>query len=631
MFLVTPARRATWARMKSENHWLYQLAVNNCAQTGTASERYYDIGRWCAWVYQVDADTSAGRRAIAKLMQMGISPGPSNFNWLRESFIDYAILTDWMWDLMSSAERAVALADLNGWARWALGKDGLGGLMRASDSDQLHGSYFGIALTDLLQRDIAGAPRWLDSTMTHPAYPAMPMGGLDESGTDQSARNIIGWYARMGRGGAWDESSEYNLGTLKLIAQGVEAVRTATGVDHYPEFTSMLRDAAKYQSFSITPDFSQATEWGDLEHPHEFQWRLYDQIVLDGMLVGVTGDAGLQRTLQTLWNKFGTVGANTGEPAVNGWRMLPLYDPYLAAGADASGAWPVEGRGQLLVRLGSSLFFGEAQNNTGEDHSVGYVHNLSLYREGEWVLDHPRGYNGQATQAPATNGTSYAGIGAMLDKGLVRIDSGAGWWSITGQTGGTSAWPGYWDPPPAFLALGLRTMLYTQVEGADVVVTFDSVAGQPLTPSRLDRYYAISLPLMQSLEANATDGFASVWHASAVPTSTANGYTWTTAGGQVVEVSAFGQGVTTAMYDEHTGLGIPGGGGGLALLGWQMRFHMTGSTLISVAVIGRGTLPGVSQVAGGIRIGSTTISMSASAESVTRRLEIGGGSAGGAH
>ncbi len=619
MFLATTARRATWARMKQENHWLYQLARNNCQLTGSAGERYYDIGRWCAWIFQVDRDTVAARRAISKLMQMGASPGPGNFNWLRESFIDYAILTDWVWDAMSNAERSIALADLNGWARWALGKDGLGGFMRSSDSDQLHGSYFGIALTDLLQRNIPGAPRWLDSTMTGPGHPLMPMGGLVEGSVGgESARNVVGYFARMARGGAWNESSEYNLGTMKLIVQGVEAVRTATGRDYFPEFTSLLRDVAHYQVYSVTPDLGQAAEWGDLEHPHDFSSRMYDQVVLDGMLAGATADAGVQRLLMDLWSRWGTSGAGSAEPFVNGWRMMPLFDPYMAPGAQASGGWPAPGRGQLLVRLGSSLFFGEAQNNTGEDHSVGYVHNLSLYREGEWVLDHPRGYNGEATQALATNGTSYAGMGAAMSKGLVRIDSGSGWWSITGQTGGTSAWAGYWDPPPAFLTLGLRTMLYTKIDGADVVVTFDSVAGQPLIPTRIDRYYALSLPLMQSITALAGDGFASVWHASAPPVATTDGYSWTTPGGQAVRVSAWGTGMTTALIDERNGSAWPGGGAGLTMLGWQMRFHMTGSTLVSVAVIGRGALPAVTRTATGVQVGSATITISSTGESVSR-------------
>ncbi len=619
MFLVTPARRATWARMKSDGHWLYRLAQKNCAASLTPNEPYYDIGRWCAWIYQVNGDSAAARRAIVKLTQMKPTPG-QDFNWLRESYVDYAIVTDWVWNAMSDAERTMALGKLNGWAAWALGKDGGGGFMRTTDSDQLHGSYFGLALTDILQRNLPGAPRWLDSVMTGAGQPVLPMGGLKITSPNRetSARNAIAWYAGLAKGGSWNESSEYNLGTMKLLVQGVDAINTALGSDYFPEFTALFRDVARYQVFTITPDLSQASEWGDLEHPHDFHSRMYDQVVLDGMLVGVTRDAGLHRLLLDLWAKYGTQGSGTAEPAINGWRMLPMYDPYVEPAAqEPMGGWPVPGRGQLLVRVGRSLFFGEEQNNSAEDHQIYYLHNLSLYREGEWVLDHPRGYQGDALQAMATNGVSYAGMGAAGERGLVRFDSGAGWWSITGKTGGPSTGPDYYDPPPAFLKLGLRTALYTQIAGADVVVTFDTVSPQPLRATRVDRYYAVSQPLMQSITALANDGFAAVWHAPVKPTPMTGGYTWATPGGQTIQLYAFGDGVNSVTIDEMSGTpAFPGGGGNLALRGWMMRFHMTGPTLFTVAVVGRGTLPPVTRVNGGVQVGTTTILMSSAAESV---------------
>jgi hypothetical protein len=441
--------------------------------------------------------------------------------------------------------------------------------------------------------------------MTTGGFEPARIGGLVSTDTmNTTARNAVTFFGQTrSRGGEEVESTHYNPGTAGDWLLAAEAMKTALGVDDFPELQRFFRDYARRVPFEVTPDLAQAVEWGDAEHPHNFTAWLYRRIYILGSLAGIMRDGTDQAQLQALWARYGKVGYNTAEPMIDAIRLLIFYDPDLPAAPPPTGAVYAAGRGHLLIKDSTTLVSIEEQPPSDEDHQVHYVHNVTLYRDGEWALDHPYGYAGDAGGPLATNGVSYRGYGAMVAKSVTRVDSGSGWWAVTGQTNGSLYGADYWKPPPAFLKLGQRTTLYTTVRGWSVVVTFDTVS--LVTPAGLDRYR----PEDRAILAANPDWYA-IWHPAVVPTVTAQGWTWSTPRGQTVQLSVFGTGVAGTVLDEHTlWTKAPPN---LATLAQQLRIRATGPTMLTVALVGRGTPPTVTRSAQGVMVGSTAITITGS-------------------
>jgi hypothetical protein len=613
MFIVTPARRAVWVNMKSTNHFLYKLAENVCSATGTPGERYGDDGFACAWVAQVDSSPAAAQKTIAKLEQYG--SGTKGNDAVRATLVPAAIMTDWVWHWADSTQRDSLYSGIQSWTRLALGKGTpmyVGGC-RTSDADQgTLGCFFGPTLVDLLFRGRPDAPRWLDSSMTTGGFTPVLVGGLTSTDTmNSTARNEVTFFMQTkSRGGQEVESTDYNPGTSAVWLLGVEALKTALGTNPIPEADRYFSDYAKWLPFEFTPDMNQTVEWGDTEHPHDVSTWLYRRIDMLMGLTGTTRECTTQATLQALWAKFGKVGYGSAEPMYDAIHALAFYDPAVPACAMPTGTWYNSGRGHLTIKDATTSVSIEAQPPTDEDHQVRYWTNVTMYRNGEWVLDHPYGYGGDAVGPLATNGVSYRGFGAMAQKGVTRVDSGAGWWAVTGSTGGELGGCTYNCPAP-FLTFGQRSTLYTTVNGWSVVATFDTVA--LVDPGDLTQYRADSATLL------ANPGWFSVWHPNVVPTRTPTGWTWTTAGGQTVQLSAFGANIAGTVYDEYaqlwpdppppakrsSGIPVP------YTLAQQLRVATIGPTLLQVVLIGTGTPPAVTRTAGGVQVGSKLIALTA--------------------
>lgn len=607
MFLVTPERRATWARMRSENHWLYQLAMQNCAVMGTPKQRYGDTGWWCAWIYQVNNDRDAAAKVIAFLKARTVRP--SSANDLREFFMGSVILTDWVWEAASAEDRAIMLSRLESWAAWAAGKglpQYVGGF-RLEDEDQSGSSYLGLALLDVMTREMPGTARWLDSTMTAGGFAPFRIGGLRATGTTRtSGRNALEYWASMlAQGGEDLESSEYGVNTIPLFILGNEALKTALGADSIPLLSKATCAVAARMPFEITPDMQQAAEWGDIENPHNLRQELFKRMTTAAMAEGVCKDANAQRMLLDLWTRNGTSGFNTAEPIAYAGRLLALYDPYVKpAAAMPVGAWLAASRGHLVVRNATSFASLEAHPPSNEDHDIHYVTSMSLYRKGEWVIDRPLGYGGSAAGPLATNGPNYAGFGAMAMRSFDGADSSGGRWCVTGSTRGPFYSLPYYDPPPAFLTIGQRKTCYTQIGDVDVLIARDSVVISK--PTRVDRYRASDREQLDT-----TGGWFATWHPRTNPRRTDNSWTWFTRANEMVRLTVFSPGTITAdsTIDEAMlwAKEVAGTGVNKATFAKQLRIHTTGRTMTSVIVVGSGELPIPVLVTGGVRIGTTVI------------------------
>lgn len=490
----TPQRQGVWNRMRNERHPLFVLLEDNCRVSKQGSPRYGDDGQWCTLHYQMTGDVSSARNAWSRFANLTASvPGP---NEVREFFVEAVIMYDWLYPALTPTERLQAVTNLERWAQFTLGigtAQYVGGT-RTSDSDALVGYYFGLIALDLVgENTVPATRRWRTERGAAAWIPLTPVGGLDATGLNRSTlRNAIAEFASVrGAGGEWNESAEYNLGTLKLLMLGVEAVRTATGVDHFPEVTQFLIEAARMQTYHVTSDVQQALQWGDEENPRAFVGRMFKRITMLGMLAGVTQGtaqgAEVQGLVGSIFSQYGYRGWLSAEP----WaRIYFFYDPY-AATSDwrRPGAAFASGRGLLQVREGSSLFSGMLALPTAEDHEVKAFANFQLYRNGEWVLTNPLGYSGSAVEGESHNSMLIAGMSSMPQRSLIDQRSGSGWWSVTGRTGGPLTAAGYWDPPPAFLRAWTRSIVYLTRGGVDWVVTIDDVdATHPEALPKFDRY-----------------------------------------------------------------------------------------------------------------------------------------------
>ncbi len=262
-FLWTAEWQANWERARAENHAWWRLIKSNADKTGTSEEQWNDYGQWCALVYQITGEQAYGEKAVAKVLPLVT---PVNANHVREFYIEAVILYDWLLPAMTAQQKVDYEARLNKLAEYSLGINQpiYTGGFRLDDSDQTVGQYFGLALTDL-----ALGTDYLSQSSQAGHLPKTPLGGLEvtNDGTE-TVRNTIESYFENAAGGQWIESSEYNLGTNKLVLMGVNAIRTATGQEHFPEAVEYFAALKQNMLAELTPDLKDSFQWGDLEHPH---------------------------------------------------------------------------------------------------------------------------------------------------------------------------------------------------------------------------------------------------------------------------------------------------------------------------------------------------------------------------
>ncbi|MBI3321452.1 MAG: hypothetical protein HYZ91_04200, partial [Candidatus Omnitrophica bacterium] len=532
----TPARQAVWNRMKAENHPWWQSLKRSADASGTSSPRYGDFGGWATMAYQITGDPIYAAKAWAQWSpQLGWLPSSSDNT--RERFIDFVWQYDWLYPALSNAQRTLALNTLNLWADAVLNITAVSGFdTRLEDSDEATAHYFGVALLALAT---AGENPRAAVYLANPFF-----GGLDATSSNRTnLRNTVKDYALKADGGVWLESSQYNLGTLQHFIRGIEGVRTATGVDHFPEAAALIRQFALAQVQEVTADVGQAYQWGDIEEMRGF--RILRRVPLLGALAGLTqNDPAVGPYLHAFTEKMShldpSVDWNHDGPRPD-WRFFLFYNPY-ASSADWRGALPnghyAAGQGLMFFHDGwgpTDAFFGaHMPAQLGVDHEVKFLGNFQLYRKGQWVITNTLGY--EANDAIANNSMMLAGLSAMNQgRGPVAQEFGPGgsYAYLVGATGGGYYWNGYWDPPPIFVHEWTRSLLYlpSTDKQSSVIIVFDRVNATP--PTRLDRY----TPAHQSAIQNAPSVKQWILHTPVAPTLTSGEIAWDTSNGQHVRVA----------------------------------------------------------------------------------------------
>ncbi len=564
--LWTPERQDVWNRMVAENHPWWRRLEAWADATGTDGERYGDDGQCATLAYQWTGEARYARAAWQRIKPTidTMRPAWNNRNGTREEFITWVWMYDWLYPALAPDERALFIKYLNTLGDLCLDNvEGVPWGTRLGDSDETTGHYFGLAFLDLATGpDNPRAGTFLDSATRG----GVKVGGLDATETAMTTmRNAISYYVARAKGGAWIESSEYNAGTPMLLFIGVEGVRTATGVEHFPEVRRLtpevgLQEIQKMSSGVFTDD--QYFQWGDCEHPRTL--RIQNEVALLGAIAGLTqGDAD-GPSIQRFANEL---AASPLPYADRPWpRFFLFYNPY-APEADWRATFPkgyfAEGQGLLFARSGwdeaASFFGAHMPGRTGVDHEVDYMGDFQLLRHGEWAMTHPIAYDGDT--GDRMNSMLIHGLSSCAEvrEATVHDISPRGEYAyIAGVTGGQLYRQGYWSAPPAFLDEWTRSIFYLQSPDgkSDTVVVHDRVnARDPKTLERWpDRYYPRDKERIETARAGKQ------WfiHMPVEPAIAKGTIDWQTPGGQSVRVNTLMPADAVAEAFDEKVIGVPG-------------------------------------------------------------------------
>jgi hypothetical protein len=501
--IVTPERRAVWARMKADfdanpttprslgGTW-YKLIKTNAECVC----RYSDNGLWATLMFQITGERTYVDLAYARITNTFLNLDASRISedFSRENFIRYVLMYDWLYRALTPAQRQQLLAKLNAMTTTVVTNTNAPAFpVRAGDSDQMVGNYFGLAAFYLASSD--------ENPSIVEAWAKPFVGGFVATGTDTTTfRNVIKRYVtNFAVGGEWIESESYNLGTVKLLTLGAEMVKTGSGRDYFPEITALVPQLALRWIHRVTPDLKQAYQWGDEEHPRDFVGRLFYRVETAMVLAGLTqqdSSSGpyIQDLVLSLVEKYGATGYLTAEPWARGFLVYNPYSSRMSRAALPLASY-ASGMGMLQYRTGwtdtnslfSAHFPGFNESDGLIDHTPTYFGEFQLYRKGEWAITHPLGYAGPSLDGRGSNGVLVGGLPWMYWaprelKQPVAWDTSSDFAYLKGTLGGQVSANGAWNPPPTFVHEWTRSLVY--VPAFEAVVVYDRVNAQD--PRALD-------------------------------------------------------------------------------------------------------------------------------------------------
>jgi hypothetical protein len=485
---------------------------------------YGDFGQWATIAWFATGDNTYGRRAI-KHFDKAFIPAINSRSYTRELFGVFALQYSWLRPLMTDAEAQDFRSRLFAWADLVFDPTVHG--TRVGDSDEVVGHFIGVKL--MLKALEKEEPERCAAIAANPQLVAW--------------REEIKRYCELARGGEWVESNEYNLGTLQLLLIGAYGL----GEGELPEVDAVLKEAAIQQRWQITPDFTASTQWGDEQGRELF---LNYRVTLNAMFAGLVGDPQSGALVRKL----------TGDkpPYSAYWftlyRALWCFDPSALTPTYAAPQGFRTTRIGLTIHRGNNYLcqiFGPTWN--GVDHENATYPSVRMRRDGEWVLDHPQGYQGTAQ---TQNVPIMAGHCRMAHMETVAEETPTGC-RVTWRTNGKL--PNSWAH---FMNDFIRTIEFT---APSKIVVVDSFDGRKPTAEEL--WYG---DLVEKT-AKAPALWQVIYHAPVEPTVTETGVTWQTLGGKTVTITAEGH-ERQIVIPTSTSPNLGGWFGPGELDGWQVRF-----------------------------------------------------------
>jgi hypothetical protein len=304
---------------------------------------------------------------------------------------------------------------------------------------------------------------------------------------------------------------------------------------------------AKAQIAATTPDLRSEYQWGDTEQPRHPEWM--NRVSFLGLLCGIVQEDPVEPLIHRFTEDLAHVGP-PADPQHHGEHPFPhfylFYNPYAPA-SDWREQAPkgVFARGQGVLYFhpgwdkGDSFFGAHVPPRQEVDHEVGFFGDFQLFRKGEWAVTHPLGYGGYAVAGDATNTMLLAGLSSMSGTHhwvAQEFGPGAKWAYLAGTTAGGFYAPPYYDPPPAFVDEWTRSLFYLPSgDGSvDTIIVYDRTrVHDPRKLPKFDRYY----PEAQNKIKGAPALKQWILHAPVRPEQSADGFRWTTPGGQAVRIA----------------------------------------------------------------------------------------------
>ncbi len=512
-----------------------------------------------AFMYQVTGDVTYAQSAYTRMLLECPLP-VSDANFVREAFLRYVILYNWLYSGLTQAQRDDFLAHVNSFASYVLAHD-----LRLDDSDQTVGTYFGTVLLYLL----TGSYNPTAVTLYNRAI----VGGLDATAADRTTwRNAVKEYVTvLAAGGEWFESTEYNYGTTRLLMEGAEAVKTHTGIDHFPEVTAWMQEWALRDIYFQSPDLQQWYQWGDEENPRATRiWdRTWNLGTISGLVQGTTNGPYVQDRLRDMVTAYPLTTYSAIETAIMLQPGMMFVNPYATRG-DSSGlpkSKYFSGQGFLFYHDG----WASTDTMCGLhllpvhpfcDHTPQFFGDVQLYRKGEWALTHPLSYSGPSTRSgAAVNGVTFYDYynNAFEYRKVVaqQTSTSPAFAYLCGTQGGQIAGDGSYDPPQTWMQEHTRSMVYlpSSNKASDTIIVFDRF--NQLNPQTqtgysggFSFYYANPPEAMTAVTTQPRREV--VFHMPVNPTVSTE-ITWTTTGGQAAVLSTLlPSALTRTVVDENT-------------------------------------------------------------------------------
>ncbi len=471
--------------------------------------RYGDFGQWPALAYKITCAAGAcdSKYVTKAWTQLNAAAGEQgdgfltrptactnsgiDGNYSREIGWQLVLMYDWLYGGLNAGDRTIFLKRLNLMAGCVAGT----GYFRADDSDQSTGDYFHVAMLHAATTTYNSTINtiWADSTRKIGGYTATAADGT-------TRRNAIKKYAEdFAVGGVWPESTEYNLGTLKILCLAAEALRTAQSpTDNYPEVKTFCNAAAEAHIHEVSPgvsnSVSQPYQWGDTQDIRDLQsfYRFETCLSLAGL--ANRASASIADEIQDFCMDYlESSSLTTLDPYPRGFIV---FDPTNTRGNHATlgKTFYAPGQGIMLSRsgwtLGDSLLgvhmpgwmtFDRANGSSQIDHSVILFGEFQLWKNGAWAITHPLTYGGPSLDSRGSNGLTHAGVAAAAGIGTgpreyrsvqaQEENTSHGYVYITGTQGGSFTFSGAWNMPPTFLMEHTRSIVY--LPSWDVVVVHD--------------------------------------------------------------------------------------------------------------------------------------------------------------
>lgn len=567
--LWTPERQAVWNRMVAD----YNANPSNPATEGgrlfkdlktwsdnKAIRGSYD-GQWDVLLYQMTGDKIYADRAWSAVSShvMNKTVPFEMINYMSGYVFTNVMTYEWLKPALTPEQNAAFRDYHNAIATAIVTNTTLppyagpfkGWGPREGDSDLNIVFYFYLAMVDIANDKLGNG--FLDGNVVDSRAGTKPAGGLTATGVNRTTmRNEIREYFETSKGGAWLESSMYNLLTPQSFLIGAEAIRTATGVDYFPEMTEWLKKAGDQWINTLAPDYltsEQTYQWGDVDNGVRYLWIQHNVTtagMMAGMLKGTPEGQRMQKLTHELYNH--PTQASRGK-----WpfpQFYFLYDPY-APEADFRNtsnitSFSASGLGLNFVhdswKTTGSLFGSQFQPQTNVDHNPISFGNFQLYRKNAWAVTNPIGWGQPENNVgnDAANGMLIGGLSSLAEaRGQIGQENAPdGFYAYhAGSTAGQWATPNFYQPPPRAVHEWTRSILYlpSKDEKSDTVVVFDRVhADNPFNLSRSNTYYPGFQTKMKRILAS---GGLKQWviHSPVAP-DTSNGITWSV-GSQTVKVT----------------------------------------------------------------------------------------------